>query len=528
MTITLTHGGIKANTRDAMAELFITAVSTLGGRETRRQTGARTRRVYGGAYEATESRETRLSELTYQVALENPAWTLAFIQWLRDEGHLRTVTQLVATSFVRARLKARVPDETSSRVPGPNRTAINVACGRLTDVGELLETWRTAYGTNLPMPVKRGAADAFVRLCNERAALRADGQRQDWRPADVIELTHPTPTSEWQSALFEWLLNRRHGRKMTEATDLIKLPVISAHESFNTMRAADPVATRDWLLDDPTRIRTAGLSWEIMAGLGKMDAQAWQSVIPSMGYLALVRNLRNFEQANVSVASLAHVQERLIDPTEIDQAGLFPLQFYAAAREVTRDYPSWETPLEMAVNHSLRNVPELPGNTLVLVDVSGSMFYTTSVRSTVQLAEQAQVFGTALAMRCERADLVQFDDSTRVIPFRSYPDGQVLRTARTFSGGGSTDTYGAVKRHLKKEHTRVVIVTDEQSTTEGSIGKKVGPGRSLYIFNVAGYAPTLTTKTMPLHRGFGGLTDQAFRLIPLVESGVKETWPFRY
>ena len=49
----------------------------------------------------------------------------------------------------------------------------------------------------------------------------------------------------------------------------------------------------------------------------------------------------------------------------------FPIRFLSAFKEA----PSlrWAWPLEQALQHSLANVPQLPGRTLVLVDVSGSM-----------------------------------------------------------------------------------------------------------------------------------------------------------
>ena len=50
------------------------------------------------------------------------------------------------------------------------------------------------------------------------------------------------------------------------------------------------------------RLRAAGMTWEALAGWlqGPMDAAAWEAVIPSMGYMALLRNLRNFDEAGVS------------------------------------------------------------------------------------------------------------------------------------------------------------------------------------------------------------------------------------
>ena len=64
------------------------------------------------------------------------------------------------------------------------------AVGLVTDVepffAELLGYWLNAYGRNVPMPVKRGVADAVRRLYTERTALRYDGLSRQIRMADVI------------------------------------------------------------------------------------------------------------------------------------------------------------------------------------------------------------------------------------------------------------------------------------------------------------------------------------------------------
>ena len=39
----------------------------------------------------------------------------------------------------------------------------------------MLGYWLSTHGRNVPMPVKRGVADAARRLYTERAALRYDG-----------------------------------------------------------------------------------------------------------------------------------------------------------------------------------------------------------------------------------------------------------------------------------------------------------------------------------------------------------------
>ncbi len=76
------------------------------------------------------------------------------------------------------------------------------------------------------MPVKRGIADAVRRLYTERAVLRYDGLSRQIRMADVVELTHPSPRDERQSALFKWLLDRRHHDDAV--ADPALLPVLAA------------------------------------------------------------------------------------------------------------------------------------------------------------------------------------------------------------------------------------------------------------------------------------------------------------
>ena len=67
------------------------------------------------------------------------------------------------------------------------------------------------------MAIKRGVADAAQRLYNERNYLKWDSSRNKVRWADVIELTHPTPVAEWQSALFKLAIDARHYQQASTA-----------------------------------------------------------------------------------------------------------------------------------------------------------------------------------------------------------------------------------------------------------------------------------------------------------------------
>jgi hypothetical protein len=268
------------------------------------------------------------------------------------------------------------------------------------------------------------------------------------------------------------------------------------------------------------------MTWEHVAGWlqGPLDAAAWEALIPSMGYMALVRNLRNFDQAGVSDEVAARVADRLADAAEVARSRQLPLRFLAAYR--TAPSLRWGWALERALQASLSSVPALTGRTLVLVDRSGSMFTRLSGRSTLTRADAAAVFGASLAVRAAGADLVQFGTDSRAVRVRR--GDSVLSLAGRFGNLGGTDTADAVRRHYRT-HDRVVIVTDEQARGgwRGEEPTKAVPESvPVHTFNLAGYRYGHGPSGGANRHTFGGLTDQGFAAIPLLEAGRDQRWPF--
>ncbi len=79
---------------------------------------------------------------------------------------------------------------------------------RADEPGELLAYWLATYGRAIPKPVKRGVADAVVRLYTERSLLKWDSAERSVRFGDVLELTHPEPATAWQGELFRHAIDR--------------------------------------------------------------------------------------------------------------------------------------------------------------------------------------------------------------------------------------------------------------------------------------------------------------------------------
>lgn len=511
-----THEGAAGYARDAKSELFLLAVTNMVGENT--------------FYEKATDRDARFEGLVHQVAIEDPDWMARFIPWLRSEANMRSASLVAAAEAVKARLNAynatldRHEQPTDALKAPVNRRLIADACQRADEPGEMLAYWTTRHGRAIPKPVKRGVADAAARLYTGKSLLKYDTASKGYRFGDVIDLVHPTPHPDkpWQGDLFAYALDRRHH------PDSATPPESNRTLTANRALLALPVAQRRALIerdDAAERLAEAGFTWEMLAGWlqGPMDAAAWSAVIPSMGLMAQIRNLRNFDQAGVPDAAVAPIVTRLTDPEEIARSRQFPFRFLAAYKHA----PSlrWAYPLEQALAHSLANVPALTGRTLILVDRSGSMFGTLSERTQLNRADSAAIFGSALALRAQGADLVEFGTGSRPVPFGRGES--VLRLLGRFGNLGGTNTQHAVSSHYRA-HDRVVIVTDEQAAYSGygDVTAAVPAQVPVYTWNLAGYRLGHAPSGGRNRHTFGGLTDQAFKLIPLLESGRDGDWPF--
>ncbi|MER5728491.1 TROVE domain-containing protein [Streptomyces sp. NPDC002138] len=507
----VTARGGQGRLRDARSELFLLAVAHFVTQQTHHEDAA--------------DRDDRYTALVRRLAVEDPRWTAGLLGWLRGDAQMRTAALVGAAEYVKARLDA--PDAAACAVQGPsNRQVIDSVLRRPDEPGELLAYWTAVHGRAVPKPVKRGIADAVRRLYSASSLLKYDAAsaRRGYRFGDVLNLVHasPDPAKAWQGELFRYALDRRHHPEAAVPPEGAR--TLTAHRALMEL----PVAERRAVVTGPggaERLAAAAMTWEALAGWlqGPLDAAAWEAVIPSMGPMALLRNLRNFDEAGVSDEVAATVAERISDPEAVARSRQFPFRYLAAYQHA----PSlrWAYPLERALGHSLASVPALPGRTLVLVDRSGSMWTSLSDRSKLNRADAAAVFGSALALRAADADLVQFGTGSAAVP---YAKGEsVLKLLDRFGDLGGTNTTEAVRTHYAG-HDRVLIVTDEQAAHHhaGDPTAQVPPQVPVYTWNLAGHRVGHGPSGTAGRHVFGGLTDAAFRMVSLLEDGRDARWPW--
>lgn len=526
---TTNHQGGTGYLRDARSELFLLAVANFVGTDTFYETGGQ--------------RDDRYTQLIRQLAVDDPAWTASLLKWLRGEGNMRTAAIVGAAEFVKARLDGAavgdlVPDARREKEAGGgwNRRVIGSVLRRADEPGELLAYWTSRYGKRIPKPIKRGIEDAVGDLYTERSLLKYDTATAGFRFGDVIELVHPTPSALWQGDLFRHAIDRRHNRDNG-------IPASLALLDTRAQIAKWPVEKRRDLLRRPDAadfLKHAGMTWEALAGWlqGPMNAAAWEAIIPSMGYMARLRNLRNFDEAGVSDAVADQVAKDLADPQQVARSRQLPMRFYSAFNAA----PSlrWGHALEKALTASLANIPAIGGRTLILVDTSSSMNAGFSKDGTLMRWDAAALFGIALGRRCASADVVSFSSAryyvgdqpgARTKAFPLARGGSVLGDVKAWRDGGwflggGTDTAAALRQEFAG-HDRVVIVTDEQAGSDPrEVSASIPEAVPMYTWNLAGYRSGHAPSGVRNRHVFGGLTDAAFRMVSLLEAGRDANWPW--
>jgi hypothetical protein len=355
-------------------------------------------------------------------------------------------------------------------------------------------------------------------------------------------------------AMFEYLVNDRY------VADGLP-PMLAARQRF--------FATKNPADVTPELIREAGLTWEnVVSHLGNAAA-VWELCVPVMGEMALTRNLRNFEQAGVAAEVWDRVEARLL---AVEESVQLPFRYFSAEREVTTDRA--KALLAALMDRAVAKLADLPGDTLVLVDNSGSALgCAVSKRSDLRVADAGNTLAAVLAKRLgARCRVGVFGDSLVWAPLdpeatalalkkridavgrddeRSEYGALAIPTYRKGAGvGGSTETGLWFALHDVTEKgvrfDRVIFLSDLCCYTQGDNGTaancgvdleeyfgkgatvqvmveryhaKVNPTCRAYSVNLAGYGQSQLAPGDARSHLLSGWSDKVVDLIRGLEAG---------
>lgn len=414
-------------------------------------------------YEDGQKNADRIADLVKSPAI-HPATVLDIIVDARRLAKLRHVPLLMAAAFASrddvypANLKA---------------DAIYAAVDRADELAEFLAIYWRNGRRPLGHQVKEGLARALRKFDGyQLAKYDRDGAI---RLRDVIRLVHPKPADDEQANLWRAVV-----KGDLKPADTWEHRLSAAGQSEDGVKRTK--GQKDVLKKE---------AFEDMLRQGKM------------GYLALLRNLRNMGQLGVDYGLIS---EAILARRGADR--VLPFRFIVAATVA----PRFAAELDQALLRSLGRKSTFTGRTAVLVDVSGSMFgVPVSEKSVVDRVTAAATLASIIV---GDVDLYVFSAQTMKVLRRLGISG-VEKIIESPIAGGSTDLGGAVSAVKAQRHNydRLIVITDDQSYTKPDYSGF----RRAYVINVGSYAKGVNYSGEVVY--VNGFSENTLRYIAAYEGG---------
>ena len=388
------------------------------------------------------------------VLSQDPEFVLKLAVYARHVMNLRSVPLVLLVEYANATYG--ITD---------SRKYVTSVISRVDEITELLALqfrYNDVYGRNnkLPMFIKNGVASAFNKFDEYQfAKYNRDGTV---RLKDALYLCHPSPKDQHQQDLFDKISN----------------------ETLSTPK-----------------------TWETYISANGSNKVTWEAIIPSMGYMAMMRNLRNFIENNVDVNK--YVLPILTDRERVIKSKQLPFRFLSAYKAV--EQLKYDSPLQTnrllnglstALQYSVDNVTRIPGSSFIAIDNSASMEWHTSSKTKLTYKDIACLFGSMSSHICDNSIVSVFAEDFN-LPRIS---GNVLEDAlalKDINVGGATFAWKILDYLLNKQVIvdRILLFSDMQiyggsysrvggMDFEGLYNKYnhiVNPHVKLYCFDLSGY-----------------------------------------
>lgn len=370
-------------------------------------------------YEDGEAIADRIVATARQVA---PRELALLAMEVRDEMHLRHVPLLLCSVLA----------ETGRGQRELVASTIAHCIQRADEIAELLaihlkrhELERDDLARIVSNPMKIGLARAFAKFSPYNLAKYNRPNAIKMR--DAMFLCHPKPDSPEQEQTY---------RQLVEGT----LPIPD--------------------------------TWEVALSGGADKRETFTRLLQAgtLGYLALLRNLRNMAEAGVDDLLVRQAIERRRGAERV-----LPFRYIAAARAA----PQFEPSLDVAFTATVNAVPRFEGRTAVLVDVSGSMTWALSQRSDMSRLDAAAALAAIV-----RGNKRVFSFSYEVVECPPRIGLSAIDAIAHSQPNGGTDLRSAIiYLNQRVAHDRLIVITDEQVRGRHGIPNPIA--RDAYMINVA-------------------------------------------
>lgn len=472
------HEGATAFALDGQTELYSAVVTTS---------------LNDKFYEKADERMERIRAL---IAKNDPAFVARLAIYARTQMNMRSVPLVLAVELAKQQSGG-----------GVVRKAVQGVVKRADEITELLAYYQVANkraGTKklnkLSKQVQHGLAAAFNTFDEYQFAKY--NRAGEVKLKDALFIVHPKATSDAQQAIFNKIAKGELETPYTWETEL------------------------------------SALGQQIFANADEKDGafrQKWEELITSgkLGYMALMRNLRNIIEADVSAVVIDEVCARLGDGHAVAKSKQLPFRFLSAYREVKKissgAVPKVLDALEQAVQHSAANIRGFDRDTSVVIacDVSGSMQNPVSAKSKIRFYDIGLMLGMLLQVRCENVQTGMFGDTWKII---NLSRKSVLANVQEFyrregEVGYATNGHLVLEDLIRRTSVvdKVMMFTDCQLWVN-LVGvwkqyKAIAPNAKLYLFDLAGHGNTPIDVKIDDVYLIAGWSDKIFDVLAALEEG---------
>jgi len=514
----------------------------------------------GTFYEKESEREKRFKTILAKVAKKDKLFAAKALIYARTVFGQRSVTHLGAVEM----LTHLQGDSLGKKFYSRRNKALKTGgiIYRIDDMTEILSAYlaknkiKSDDKWTMPNSIKKGFKDA-IENADKYELAKYQLKNRSVSLVDIINLVHPEETDKQG---FVYLPKDKY-LKLTSGTRFVgkefetmsdgnvKIPTLRALvlgilKQFNTVEDKNTKSGQEVA----SKVKSGELSAsEASIILNESKNENYKELIETkkIGYLALLRNLRNIikindldllKKATDLLTNEKFIKRSLVWPHQIDLAlEIMLIEFGGNALKKVAN--ALNTAYELSIPNLNQLLP--PGNTAIVFDTSGSMqggwndvmipygkgYKNISDSPATKAALVAATFAKSVG-----CDVYHFANYTRQITGWNPADSINTLKNKFMSYNGKVGhgtAFGSCFDEFtskRKLYDRIVIISDEQDNY-GEVEQKYKNYANqfgmphVYIINIAGYAATSTLKLKSnnkIHRLFG-YTQDIYEKIPELE-----------
>lgn len=429
-------------------------------------------------YEKLNERELRFADLIKEIAKKDVDFVAKALVYARSVMGQRSVTHFGSVQLAKFLSGHKVAKRFFSK--RDRKKATGGIIYRLDDILEIIACYQALNpGKPLPNSMKKGFKLALESADHYELA-KYQGNGKSVSLIDVVNLVHPKPTKDMES-IFKQLMNG-------------ELKQFNTIEDKNT-KSGQEVAKK---------VKEGVISKEQAAvELNEAKEENFAELIKTrkIGYLALLRNLRNIINTGANTEIVKGACTILVDEKLIRQSLVFPHQIDLALEILISECgvsnaKLFIQALNKAYELAIPNLTELfsSGRTAVVFDSSGSMSSKIRLVNNKQGHEAAINKAALIAATLAKgigADVYHFADYCDSIKFNPADSVNTLKNQFLAKQGhvGYGTSFSSIMTKLGNNYDRVFVISDMQG--RDAIARNSHSNAYIYAVDICGYGTSM-------------------------------------